>query len=446
MHRAAESQLKQWKQDKSRLPLIIRGARQVGKSHLIQSFGNENFKQCITINFESQFQYGQYFEGDLSPQKIISQIELLANQRCIPGETLLFLDEVQECPRAILSLRYFKEQLPALHVIAAGSLLEFTLAEAEFRFPVGRVGFLHLKPLSFKEFLQALSEDALVDFLSKITIQNAADLSLPVHEKLLELVRQYIILGGMPAVVKNFVASQSLLEATRLQQFLIQSYVQDFGKYASRAQQKYLQKLLQVAPSLVGKHFKYSSVDPEMKSREIKVALEQLNWAQVLYSIHATTASGLPLKVNAKENRFKLLFVDVGLMNQSYGIGEAPILQRDVSLLHWGSLMEQMVGQELLAYQDKYKPAELYYWEREGKISTAEVDYITSFNNQIVPIEVKAGKTGRLKSLAIFLNEHSASIGVQISENRLCLNQNILSIPFYLIHELERLIAEARED
>lgn len=445
MHRAAESQLKSWKTDKFRLPLIVRGARQVGKSYLIQTFGNANFKQCITINFELQLQYRQCFEGELTPQKIISQIELLSNQRCIPGETLLFLDEVQECPRAILSLRYFKEQLPELHVIAAGSLLEFTLADAEFRFPVGRVGFLHLKPLSFREFLQALGEEALVDFLSVIRIQNASDLTPPVHEKLLELVRYYIILGGMPDVVKSYIESKSLLEATRLQQFLIQSYVQDFGKYASRAQQKYLQKLLLVAPSLVGKHFKYSSVDPEMKAREIKVALEQLNWAQVLYSIHATTASGIPLSVNAKENRFKLLFVDVGLMNQSYGVGEAPILQRDVSLLHWGSLMEQMVGQELLAYQDRYKPSELYYWERESKISTAEVDYITSFDNKIIPIEVKAGKTGRLKSLAIFLSEHSAPVGIQISENRLNLNQKILSVPFYLIHELERLVEEARE-
>ncbi len=441
MRREAESFLLSWMDDPYRVPLIVRGARQVGKSYFIESFGAKNFKQCIIINFELNGQYRQCFDGDLDPQHIVAQIELLANQRCIPGETLLFFDEIQECPRAILSLRYFKEKLPDLHVVAAGSLLEFTLAETEFRFPVGRVSFLYLKPLSFKEFLDNSQEHQLIEFLSKISLEDKELLTPVIHDKLLNFVRQYYILGGMPAVVKSYLDTNSFLHATRLKQFLVQSYIQDFGKYATRAQQKYLQKLISVAPALVGKQFKYSSVDPEMKSREIKVALEQLNWAQVLYTVHATPASGLPLSLHVKEHKFKLLFLDIGLMNQSFNIDDSLILQKDHSLLHWGNLAEQMVGQELLAYQSIHQPSELFYWKREEKGAMAEIDYIISVKNKIIPIEVKAGKTGRLRSLTVFLKKNPSSFGVQISENPLNFKNNILTVPFYLIHQLERLIS-----
>ncbi len=441
MHRLAEQDLRQWKDDPFRLPLIVRGARQVGKTFLIESIAKQLFENSITINFEVQPQFHQCFAGELIPQTIIKQIEILSNQQCNPGKTLLFLDEIQECPRAILSLRYFKEQLPNLHVIAAGSLLEFTLADTSFSFPVGRVSFLHLKPLSFIEFLYSLDKKQLISFLSEVKLSDTNPIPPVIHDMLLDLIRHYVVLGGMPAVVHRYAETQSLLKANEAQRALMQSYMNDFGKYATRAQQPALQQLLQAAPAQVGKQFKYSSVHPDMRAREVKTALEQLQWAQVLSLVHATPASGLPLFFNAKPNKFKILFLDVGLMNHNFNVTDL-IISRDKSLLHWGTLMEQMVGQELLAYQPRNMPGELFYWVRDKKGSMAELDYLTTINNQIIPIEVKAGKTGRLKSLAQFLETSQAPIGIQISEAPLALNGKILSIPFYLIHELERLILE----
>ncbi len=443
MQRRLLDALKRWKQDQHRLPLILRGARQVGKSHLITQFGEEHFKQCMVINFEYQPLFCNCFEGELAPEKILQQLELLSNKRCIPGETLLFFDEIQECPKAILSLRYFKELLPELHVIAAGSLLEFTLAEAEFRFPVGRVSFLYLRPLSFKEFLQSLGQDQLLNFLAEVSLAQASSFPMTVHQQLLDLVRQYCVIGGMPGVIAPFIESRSYLEAKHLQQQLVQTYIQDFGKYASRAQQKYLQRLIQVAPTLIGKQFKYSSVDPEMKAREIKRALEQLQWAGILQTIHATSASGLPLEVGMKDKVFKLLFLDIGLMHQYFGVNTALLLERNTTLLHWGNLMEQFVGQELDAYQDPHIPATLFYWQRDAKGAVAEVDHVISMHNHLFPIEVKAGKTGQMKSMMQFLKEKPSPFGIRISELPLNWDKTVLSVPFYLIHELERLVKEA---
>lgn len=441
MYRLAEQDLRQWKDDPFRLPLIVRGARQVGKTFLIESIAKQLFEHVITINFEVQAQYQKCFAGELLPQTILKQIELISTQTCIPGKTLLFLDEIQECPRAILSLRYFKEQLPDLHVIAAGSLLEFTLADTSFSFPVGRVSFLHLKPLSFIEFLHSLGKNQLVTFLSEVTLSEANPIPPVIHELLLDLVRHYVVLGGMPAVVQRYMETQSFLEALTLKTKLKESYYNDFSKYTTGIQHQYLTKVLHAAPALVGKSFKYNSIHPTMRAREVKKALEQLQLTQTLSVVPAISTPTLPLQANTKPNKFKLLFLDVGLMNHNFNITEL-IIAHDKSLLHWGTLMEQMVGQELLAYQPRNMPGELFYWVRDKTGSMAELDYLTTMNNQIIPIEVKAGKTGRLKSLAQFLGTSQAPVGIQISDAPLAVNGKILSIPFYLIHELERLILE----
>lgn len=424
------------------MPILLRGARQVGKTYAVEKFGNESFKRFVAVNFEFQKKYLTCFDS-LDPIDIIERIESIANTRIIPGETLLFLDEIQECPRAILALRYFKEKMPNLHVIAAGSLLEFVLNDNQYSFPVGRVQFAYLKPLSFEEFLLNSKQNILLESLQSSHIQNPLDETA--HQLLLDFFRQYLFVGGMPAAITKYLETKSLLECQQLQNSILQTYNTDFGKYATKAQHKYLQILFEKAPGLVGKRFKFSDVDSEVRSRELKVALEQLCWAGLLNQVHATNASGIPLKSQKKENRFKLLFLDIGLLQCAMEMDYEEGFRQNILQINSGSIAEQFVGQELLVQGDVLQNKETFYWEREKRSSEAEVDYVVQQGINIIPIEVKAGKTGRLKSIQQFMEEKKSKIGVRISQKPLTLENNILSIPLYLIGQLPRLINEVLE-
>jgi uncharacterized protein len=440
MHREIETELIQWKNSLDRLPLLLRGARQVGKTFIVEKFGKEHFTSFLFINLEQKQEFHASFES-LDPQKIIAELELLSGQKIIPGETLLFLDEIQECPRAIMAFRYFKEQMPMLHLIGAGSLLEFALNDESFKMPVGRVAFLYLQPLSFVEFLEASGSGLLREQLKKISLKNSP--SAAVHNHLLNFVREYTILGGMPAVVKKYLLTKSFLESQYTQTNLLNSYSRDFGKYAKKAIHLNLQLLFEKAPGLVGQWFKYKNVNPDTPPKDIKTALHQLYQAGILHPIHATSAAGIPLVINKNEKKFKLLFLDVGLVKRACRLDSELLLKQDIFLLNEGALAEQLVGQELLAYQDKHEFPELYFWGREQKNSNAEVDYLTIVDGQIIPVEVKSGARGKLKSLKMFMEERNTKIGIKISQAPLSLDQNILSIPFYLISELSRLVREA---
>lgn len=440
MEREIEQELKKWKMSPIRMPLIMRGARQVGKSFIVEKFGKEQFKTLVTINFEIEPSFSSLFET-LNPSEIIAQIEIKKKLSIIPGETLLFLDEIQYAPKAIMALRYFKEKLPELHVIAAGSLLEFALHDHKFSFPVGRVEFLYLRPLSFYEYLSNQKETRLLEILEKTSLDSPVP-SL-IHEHALELFKKYILIGGMPAVVDLFLKSDSYLQCQRLQEFLLQTYRNDFGKYATKTQHVYLQKFFEKAPHVVGQHFKYVHVDRDSRSRDLKVALEQLCWAGIINRIHATSASGIPLMAQINENKFKLLFLDVGLLQCVHQIDYEVILKEDITQINSGALAEQFVGQELLAYAKFYENKQLFYWVREAKSATAEVDFVITIDSKIVPIEVKAGTTGQLKSLREFMKEKKSPIGIRISQQPLSLYDNILSVPFYLIRQLSRIYHEA---
>lgn len=436
MQREIEQELKIWKARSNRMPLIVRGARQVGKSFTIQKFGMEAFKNLVTINFEIESGFSQLFE-QMDPSSIIPQIEIKKRQSIVPGETLLFLDEIQYSPKALMALRYFKEIMPELHVIAAGSLLEFALHDHKFSFPVGRIEFLYMRPLSFCEFLQNLGETKLLELLDRATLdQPVPDL---IHHHALELVRKYILIGGMPAIVDNFLKQGSYLESQRQQEFLLQTYRSDFGKYATKTQHQYLQIFFERAPLIVGKHFKYVNVDRESRSRDLKVALEQLCWAGIVNRIYATSASGIPLMAQMNENRFKLLLLDVGLLQSAHQVNIEEVLQSDITQINSGELAEQFVGQELLAYAHFHENKQLFYWVREAKSSKAEVDFVVTIDSNIVPIEVKSGTTGQLKSLREFMKEKQTKIGIRISQQPLSFHDNILSIPFYLLKQIPRL-------
>ncbi len=434
MKRSLYTVLQLWKDDPFRLPLIVDGARQVGKSYAVEHFGAQTFNNVAVVNFEVNTRFSSCF-AELDSTAIIKNLEILLKQNIECGKTLLFLDEIQVCPRAIKSLRYFKEQLPELHVIAAGSLLDFTLHREKFSFPVGRVQFVYMRPLSFVEFLRARGEIQVSEMISMTTLDNK--LTPPVHEHLLQLVREYFFLGGMPAIVAAYNREHSLLKCQQLQSSLITTYQADFNKYATDAQQKYLRTFFERSPQLVARQFQYKKIDPNTRSRELKGALEQLCLAGLLHRVHETSANGIPLRM---EKKFKLLFLDIGLYQRALQVDLRQYNETDLLALHEGCLAEQFVGQELLAYANVFEDKYLYYWERSKKNSSAEVDFVVNIDANIVPIEVKAGKTGRLRSLAQFLQEKKCSIGVRISQAPLHYEHNILSIPFYLISQLPRLL------
>ena len=321
MKRDVEKELLLWKEKRERTPLIIRGARQVGKSYTIEAFGKANFEQLVTINFEENPRAIACFES-LEVEVILKQLGYLYGVVIIPGTTLLFLDEIQLCPQAIRSLRYFKEKLPTLHVIAAGSLLEFVLENEKepLSFPVGRVRFLNMKPLSFREFLQAIGQGQWEELLGE------CDLGKPIpeefHTHLLQFVRDYFLIGGMPAAVKSYVTSRSYVEVQREHRALLDIYRLDLAKYGQKNEFAHLQKLFNRAPFLVAKHFRYSKIDPESTNpaREYKNALHKLHQAGLIIPVYATSANGLPLKAEINEKKFKLLFLDIGLLQTALEI------------------------------------------------------------------------------------------------------------------------------
>lgn len=443
MKRSIDAILNQWKNDSHRLPLIIRGARQVGKSYAVLSLGERLFESIVVVNFEQKKECKNCFDS-LNPVTILQELEVILHKHIIPGKTLLFLDEIQECPQAITALRYFKEQMPELHVIAAGSLLEFILNDHAFSFPVGRVQFLFMRPMSFLEFLEANDLLPLHQYLGKINLLH----SLPehVHREFLKQLRLYLIIGGMPSVVQKYVETASILGCRQLEDALLQTYEQDFGKYAKQTQHQYLQRLFIKSPEFVGSHVRYSKIDPEAANpaREYKQAIRLLSNAGLIHPIHATAANGLPLRAEASEKKFKLLFLDVGLLQSAMGMDPKTFLTDGVSIINKGPLAEQFVGQELLVYTDPHRDVKLYFWERERSGSEAEVDYVFQVGSDIIPIEVKAGSSGHLKSLRKFMEEKKCRVGVKISEDPPAFQNGILTIPFYLISKLPELVESCK--
>lgn len=437
MYRELEKELISWKSQTERYPLIIRGARQVGKSYLVETFGKNHFQNTVVVNLEFQPQLKECFKS-LDPYEIINKLQLLLGVQIKQGDTLLFFDEIQECPQAIMSLRYFKEKLPGLHVIAAGSLLEFAMRSQDFKMPVGRIHFLYLESMSFLEYLDATGNQNLKQFLFDVKLFDSIDDA--VHKRLLDLLRIYLIVGGMPAVLNEYISSGDLQNCLRIQTALLQTYRSDFGKYASISQLKYLQKVFDGAPRLVGQRIKYSNIDADTRSRDLKNALNLLALAGVIKPIYLTKASGLPLGAQINEQKFKLNFLDVGLMQNSCGLQRRLITEEDFMQINAGAVSEQFVGQELIAHSDRHQQSSLYFWAREKKGSMAEVDYIINIGSNIIPVEVKSGKEGRLKSLRMFIEEKKSKFGIRFSQDKLSFYDRILSIPLYMVEQMPRLV------
>lgn len=433
--RDLEQHLVKWKTQSSRKPLLIRGARQVGKSFLIERFGFMHFEYVLSINFELSPEFKACFTS-LNPVNICTALKVLQDKPIIPGQTLLFLDEIQDCPEAIQSLRYFKENMPELHVIGAGSLLEMVLKHADFRMPVGRVSSLYLYPLSFKEYLQAYNPQA-SDIIATATLDHPVPEAI--HQHLLKQVHLYTLLGGMPEVLSVYQEEKDIQRVQVLQSEILETYEKDFGHYEKIASVAHLKTCFAMTPRMIGQQIKYNKIDPDLRSKEIKQALSALEDAAILQRVYSSAASGFPLDATVNEKKFKLNFIDVGLVKRANKLDALLVLQEDIILVNQGALAEQFVGQELLAYAEPYEAAKLYFWARDLP-ARAEVDYLFTHGGYIYPIEVKSGPLGKMRSLRQYLSEHDCPFGIRISQAPLSRVDKVLSVPFYMISELSRLL------
>ncbi len=438
MKRTIDAVFKQWKESRVRQPLLVRGARQVGKTYSVTAFGEHEFDNVVSANFEEHPELGNCF-SDFDPWAIIDRLSILTQSVIRPGRTLLFLDEIQECPRAIMSLRYFHEKLPELHVIGAGSLIEFALRSEDFRMPVGRLQSVFMFPLSFEEFLLAMGEERLRDYTRAVDLQNGME---PVfHDRLEHLLRQYLLVGGMPMAVHAFARKVPMAEIQRLQSGLIRTYADDFSKYATIAKHKYLKAVYLSAPRMTGQRYKYTHVNPNIESKFLQEALGLLCDARCLTRIYHVSGAGIPLSVRINERKFKVTFLDVGMMQNAIGIQTSFVLERSVMQINAGTVAEQFAGQELLACADPYAEPGLYFWAREARGSKAEVDYVIEVDGMPLPIEVKAGARGSLKSMRLFLEVFPKTpLGIRYSMHALSYSDKILSIPLPMISQTRRLV------
>jgi uncharacterized protein len=397
LRRLIEAELLEWQTGNRRKPLILRGARQVGKTWTVEQFGRVHFREIVKIDLEKRRDAHGIFAGNLDSKTVLSQLSVAFGRRITPGETLLFLDEIQTCPRALMALRYLYEEVPSLHVIAAGSLLEFALGEVSF--PVGRVQFLNLYPLTFAEFVLAVGNEPLFDILQK----PPAALPEATHRILLQHLRNYFFTGGMPEAVLAFRDGASLLDAFDVQSEIIEAYRQDFGKYAPRADKQALDRVLAGCATRVGERIKYSTLAQGYSNPTLHKAFDLLCMAQVVQRIPAVSSPALPLAASANARKFKLAVVDIGLMQRLCHVPvDVEIRHENLLSIYRGKLAEQFVAQELTVLHNR----ELYYWAREERGSTAEVDYLMHKQGKVYPIEVKSGEGGTLRSMHLFLKAY----------------------------------------
>ncbi|MGC9344024.1 MAG: ATP-binding protein [Bacteroidales bacterium] len=451
MKREITQHLKEWKNRKDRNPIIIRGARQVGKTYVIEEFGKTEFKNCLRINLEERPELKKiFFDNDV--KRILTELSILLNEDVSYGDTLLFIDEIQTCPEAIQALRYFKENIPQLHVICAGSLLDHTLNEMKSSMPVGRVEFLYMYPMNFKEFLLAIKQEKLVSYIEEFNFTTA--FSEIIHNQITKYLRYYFFIGGMPAVVKTYLENEKLSDIKRIHNNILTSIQYDFAKYGTNKQQEYLQLVLRYCGRYPGRKIKYSNIDREIRSAYLKESIKKLELSRIIHIVKHSNASKVPITEHLKEDVYKTVFMDIGFVNHFNQIDLTSL--EDLILANEGMLAEQFVAQELLTTYHAYVNPELFYWSREEKSSNAEVDFIIQHKNRIYPVEVKSGKTGTLKSIQVYLYEKKLKNGIRfnmdlpnignfktkinVKEKNAELSWSLLSLPLYMVSEIRRLI------
>ena len=418
IERNIDRQLEEWKNDPMRKPLLLRGARQVGKSSAVKNFGKK-FKYFAEVNFERQKSIKSFFEGDIDVRLIAKKIAGFINVPIEEGNTLLFLDEIQECPEAIMALRFFKEDYPELHVVAAGSLLEFTLQELP-TFGVGRIHSLFMYPMTFDEFLRANKEFRLIEMRNEADSHHPLDAAF--HEKLVEYFRIYLLVGGMPEAVLAWVKTHDFNQCRSVLEDIVLTYEDDFSKYKKRVNPDLLRITMRGVCHQVGEKLTFKQVSADHQSSQIREALRLLALAGIITPVVATSGNGIPLDAEADEKNMKILFLDPGLLLSVLQL-EGGLSQQLVQLIMAGSpqelvnkggLTEMVAGLEIARNKPSVQRQKMFYWEKKGN-SVAEIDYLEIVNLKITPIEVKSGTQGGMKSLWLFMREKHLTDAIRCS-------------------------------
>jgi len=434
MQRYIYQSLIDWKNSHPHKVLLLRGARQVGKTYVARELG-KTFTHFVEVNFERDTDVQLLFDQNLDPERLCSSLSAYYGKPISDHQTLLFFDEIQACPKAIQALRFFYESKPNLHVIAAGSLLEFALADLS-SFGVGRIRSLFMYPMSFDEFLYALNEGKLVELKKQATAENP--LNQAFHHKLTEYLKKFLLTGGMPEVVKTYLKNGSDPETVQavLADIMVSLY-DDFVKYKKRSPVLRLREVLDSALQQAGGKYIYSKAGESINVAQAKEALDLLEMAGLIHKVFHTSGEGLPLGSGANHKVFKALFLDTGLLQQSAGLRLADFLvAQNTEMLNKGRVAEIFAGLEMIKYAVPENRPQLYYWHREKRGSTAEVDYLFNWKGNIMPIEIKSGTSGKMQSLHQFLNEREGSRGIRISMENFGTYDKIDVIPLYAISNL----------
>ena len=454
MDRKQFALLDNWLAKPDRKPLILRGARQVGKSTLVQLFAERVRRPLAAVNLERRPDLASAFARN-DPAYLLNVLEALPEVGPIGRNGLLFLDEIQAVPAALPALRYFREDASALPVLAAGSLLDFALADHRLPMPVGRVAYLHMGPMTFTEFLNAVGAGQLATRIAAFELPDGLDAAI--HNRLMELLRTYLFTGGMPEAVLAFARFGRLREVSAVHNSIIETYREDFPKYVGSRSLSRIVNVFNYAAGNVGRKVKYVRFSREDPAATIRADIELLCLARVLSKVVHSHSGGLPLLAEADPRAFKLLFMDVGLMNAVCGLGWTGIESLDaIRLVNEGAMAEQFVGQHLVDLLADSPNRTLTYWLRESRSANAEVDYVVALDGRIIPIEVKAGAKGSLKSLHQFVAEKGVSLAVRfdaalpsIQTVNAKVRRNgvpaevayrLLSLPVYLVERLPSLL------
>jgi uncharacterized protein len=386
------------------------------------------------------------------PHQILLNLSAVFNESIDPNNCLLFLDEIQAAPELLAKLRWFAEDLSELPVIAAGSLLEFVLEKHSFSMPVGRIRYMHLEPCSFEEFLQASDKHLLMDYL--ISFQWGIEIPQAIHEQLMTHFKEYIVIGGMPAAINSWLNKRSLREVNQVHHDLMATYRDDVAKYKGRLATDRLEEVMVTVPRRIGEKFVYSKVNSSIQSSTIKQALDLLCKARICHRVIGCAANGVPLSAEIQDKYLKVIFLDVGLCSAALGLSlDQFFLTQEIGLINKGGIAEQVVGQILRTISPPYIEPTLYYWHRDEKGSAAEVDYVIQHGHRVIPLEVKAGSTGSLKSLHLFMglkhfplaarvnSDIPSKMDIHVKDHRgNAISYTLLSVPFYLLGQLHRLL------
>ena len=418
IQRNIDVELLEWKDNPMKKPLLLRGARQVGKSSAVRHFGKE-FQFFAEVNFERHKTVKTFFQGDIDIHLIVQKIAIYINVPIEEGKTLLFLDEIQECPEAIMALRFFKEDYPGLHVIAAGSLLESTLQELP-TFGVGRIHTLFMYPMTFDEFLNANNENGLISMKKQADSQHPLDAAF--HEKLIEYFRIYLLVGGMPEAVLAWIKTHNFNQCSHIQEDIILTYEDDFSKYKKRVSPDLLRTTLHGICHQPGEKITFKQISADYRSSQIREAVRLLTLAGLVIPVIATSGNGIPLDAEANEKNMKILLLDSGLLlsvlqlegNLAQHLVELIMTGSPKDLVNKGGLVEMVAGLELLRNKPCVQRQKMFYWEKSGN-SIAEIDYLDTFHLKVTPIEIKSGTQGGMKSLWQFMREKRLTEAIRCS-------------------------------